>query len=245
MSTTSSAKKDPTSKPSAHKKPKQSEVPFELTSSLSSKTPAIDKILVDSQEVQNLMVSITGWHFDGKTVTFDAKPTNVTSGPDCHDDQCHCLEYRKSLEDVRRKLEQRGQQDFEARTSTLIKQEQYAAAEASFRETISLVSNDYVSDTILDLKSSFIKMQLKRSKVTADLATLAKDVFEKRMRTEDTMPEKYKESHRQLCKVLCLEGKYDEAARMHRAIYDESNCEEWSLENGDDLCQVWFKQGVL
>ncbi|KAF6220931.1 hypothetical protein HO133_002612 [Letharia lupina] len=95
---------------------------------------------------------------------------------------------------------------------------------------------------ILDLKHSFAGMLIELKKFQ-EAEPISRAVWEKRKQCPGPPSEVSKESHRQLCSVLCAVGRHRDAENMHRDIYQSGTMDAWALENGDEVCQRRREQG--
>ena len=101
---------------------------------------------------------------------------------------------------------------------------------------------------ILELKLSFAGMLIEQQRFQ-DAEPISRAVWDQMKQCPDPLSEVSKESHRQLCAVLCAVKKYKEAEYMHRSMYQREMLREtldaWALENGDELCQRLREQDQL
>ena len=88
---------------------------------------------------------------------------------------------------------------------------------------------------ILDLRQAFAEMLMEQGRFE-EAEPMVRAIWERR-NSLGTLSEENKQSHRQLCSILCSMRRYKEAEVMHRAVYNKSVHDAWSLENGDELCQ--------
>ena len=100
------------------------------------------------------------------------------------------------------------------------------------------------NEDILNLNHSFAALLVEQKKFQ-DAESISMIVWEKRKEDPGPLSEVSKESHRQLCSILCAVGKYKEAQKMHSTMYDSEPADAWTLENGDDLCQRLIEQGNI
>ena len=97
-------------------------------------------------------------------------------------------------------------------------------------------SDESEDEGILGLKYSFAAM-LMEQKNFEEAEPISRAVLEKRMANPNLLSEIAKESHRQLCSILCAMGRHRDAERMHRTMYQSETMDLWALENGDEVCQ--------
>ena len=100
------------------------------------------------------------------------------------------------------------------------------------------------TEDILGLNHSFAAL-LAEQKKFKDAEPISMIVWEKRKEDPGPLSEVSKESHRQLCSILCAVGKYKEAEKMHTIMYDSRPTDAWALENGDEVCQRLIEQGEI
>lgn len=100
------------------------------------------------------------------------------------------------------------------------------------------------NEDILHLNHSFAAL-LAEQKKFKDAEPISMIVWEKRKEDPGPLSEVSKESHRQLCSILCAVGKYKDAEKMHTIMYDSEPMDAWALENGDEVCQRLIEQGEI
>ena len=100
---------------------------------------------------------------------------------------------------------------------------------------------------IHNLKFSFAAMLIEQEKQEKfqQAEPISRAVWEKREQRPGPPSEDYKESHRQLCLILCALGRHKDAERMHMIIYQKEEKDTWALENGDEMCQRLREQGQI
>lgn len=160
--------------------------------------------------------------------------------------------YRKQLDDCRSRekaaeKEARGIiQSLKIRLFHSLKEaKNYDDAEKLYHETVAdgdPTKNEDIG--ILDLKHSFAGMLIKQKKFQ-EAEPIARAVWEKRKQCPGPPSEVCKESHRQLCSVLCAVGRHRDAEKMHRGMYQREIMDAWALENGDEVCQRLREQGEI
>lgn len=74
---------------------------------------------------------------------------------------------------------------------------------------------------------------------------VSRAVLEKRKECSGPPSQTIKESHRQLCSILCALKKFKDAEKMYRNMYQSGIPDAWTLENGDEVCQTLRKQGEI
>ena len=119
----------------------------------------------------------------------------------------------------------------------------YTAAEKLYRDIMER-RDPTESEDILELKHSFAAMLVDQGKFQ-DAEPISVVVWEKRKEGPGSLSEASKESHRQLCSILCAVGKYKEAEKMHTTMYESGPTDAWTLENGDEACQRLMEQGNI
>ena len=102
-------------------------------------------------------------------------------------------------------------------------------------------SND---TAMLDLDQSFAAMLVEQRKFQ-EAEPISRAVWENRKQFPGPPSEIFKESHRQLCSILCAVGKHRDAETMHRDTYQRDPMDAWALENGDEVCQRREEQGEI
>ena len=110
-----------------------------------------------------------------------------------------------------------------------------------WRDRDTIKSEDEVA---LKLKHSYAAMLLEQKKFQ-QAEPISRTVWEKRKQCPGPLSEFVKESHRQLCSVLCAVGKSKDAENMQRIMYQSGNSDPWALENGDEVCQRLKEQGEV
>ena len=135
----------------------------------------------------------------------------------------------------------------------------YNEAEKLYHETVKRYEDDekpyHVTATgrdptksedtaILDLKHSFAAMLVEQKKFQ-EAEPISRAVWEKRKQFPGPPSEIFKQSHRQLCSILCAVGKHRDAETMHRDMYQRNTMDAWALENGDEVCQRRKEQGEI
>lgn len=121
----------------------------------------------------------------------------------------------------------------------------YNDAEKLYRETVTdRGPTESVNTVILDLKHSFAGMLIEQEKFQ-EAEPISRAVWEERKQCPGATSEVSKESHRQLCSVLCAVRKYKDAESMHRRMYQRETMDAWALENGDEVCQRRRDQGEI
>ena len=92
------------------------------------------------------------------------------------------------------------------------------------------------NEDILNLNHSFAALLVEQKKFQ-DAEPISMVVWEKRKEEPGPPSEVFKESHRQLCSILCAVRKYKDAEKMHTTMYESGPTDAWALENGDEACQ--------
>ena len=108
-----------------------------------------------------------------------------------------------------------------------------------------MMGKDYAESedpAILGLKQSFAGILIEQ-KNFEEAEPIARAVWDKRKQCPGPPSDSTKETHRQLCAVLCAMGRYRDAEKMHRSIYQSETMDAWALENGDEVCQRLKEQG--
>ena len=100
------------------------------------------------------------------------------------------------------------------------------------------------SEDILNLNHSFAALLVEQKRFQ-DAEPISMVVWEKRKEDPGPLSEVSKESHRQLCSILCNVGKYKDAEKRHAIMYDSRPTDAWALENGDEVCQRLIEQGEI
>ena len=100
------------------------------------------------------------------------------------------------------------------------------------------------NEDILDLNHSYAAL-LAEQKKFKDAEPISMIVWEKRKEDPGPLSEVSKESHRQLCSILCAVGKHKDAEKMHTIMYNSEPTNAWALENGDEACQRLIEQGEI
>ena len=115
------------------------------------------------------------------------------------------------------------------------KDKDYTGAEKLYQEIME-GRDPTENEDILELNHSFAAMLVDQGKFQ-DAEPISMTVWKKR--EEDTGPpsDSSKESHRQLCSILCAVGKHKDAENMQRSMYQSGIMDAWTLENGDEVCQ--------
>ncbi len=121
----------------------------------------------------------------------------------------------------------------------------YSKARELYKEIVnSIDSARSEEEVILDLKYSFAAILIEQKKFE-EAEPISKEVWEKMKKCPGSLPDVAKESHRQLCSVLCSVGKTKDAEYMHRSMYQRETRDPWALENGDEVCQRLREQGEI
>ena len=76
-----------------------------------------------------------------------------------------------------------------------------------------------------------------------DAETVAEKVWEAR-NARDSSSELCKMSHRQVCSIYSLLGKFEKAENSHRIVYHQEPKDAWTLENGDGVCRQLVERGL-
>ena len=148
---------------------------------------------------------------------------------------------RLETKEAQHLAEYRGIQWFHS----LRKAKDYSKAEELYKEIVnSIDSARSEEEVILDLKYSFAAILIEQKKFE-EAEPISKEVWEKLKPCPGPLPEVAKESHRQLCSVLCSVGKTRDAEYMHRSMYQRETRDPWALENGDEVCQRLREQGEI
>lgn len=128
---------------------------------------------------------------------------------------------------------------------SLKKSKEYVEAEELYQKIVKArdpASSGHIA--ILDLSHSYAAMLVEQMKFQeAELVSRA--VWEKRKEFSGPPSQIIKESHRQLCSILCALGKLKDAEKMYRSMYQSGMTDAWTLENGDEVCQTLRKQGEI
>ena len=111
----------------------------------------------------------------------------------------------------------------------------YTGAEKSYQEIME-GRDPTESEDLLNLNHSFAAMLVIQGKFQ-DAEPISMTVWEKRKQYPDPPSDVFKESHRQLCSILCALGKHKDAETMQRSMYRPGTMDAWALENGDEVCQ--------
>ena len=155
-------------------------------------------------------------------------------------------ECERQLERTQGKLRKKESQNESLRIRlfhSLKEAKKYDDAEELFNQTMTgrhpTKSGDRV---ILDLKHHFAGMLIEQKKFQ-EAEPISRAVWEKWKQCPGPPSEDSKESHRQLCSILCAVGKHKDAEYLHRGIYQRETMDAWALENGDELCQRLKEQG--
>ena len=149
-----------------------------------------------------------------------------------------CEVQKKAIEKV---AESRGLQLFYC----LKEAKNYDAARGLYNELMKTRdSTKHADETFLDLQQSYAAMLIEEKKFP-EAEPIIRAVWGKRTLCAGPSSEVVKESHRQLCFVLCALKRYEEAAGLHRTIFEGKMRGSWALENGDELCQRLREQGRI
>ena len=128
---------------------------------------------------------------------------------------------------------------------TLKEAKKYDDAETLYHETMTGREPTQSGDTaILDVKYSFAAMLIEQKKFQ-EAEPISRAVWEERKQCPGPPSEVSKESHRQLCLVLCAVGRHKDAENMHTRAYQTESMDAWALENGDEICQRRREQGEI
>ena len=92
------------------------------------------------------------------------------------------------------------------------------------------------SEDILKLNHSFAAMLVDQGRFQ-DAEPISMVVWAKRKEYPGPPSDFSKESHRQLCSILCAVGKHRDAEIMQRDMYRPETMDAWALENGEAVCQ--------
>ena len=121
------------------------------------------------------------------------------------------------------------------------KAKEYVDAENIYREIV--VARDPTKSedmVILDLSYAAMLVEQKRFQ---EAEPVSRAVWENRKECSGPPSETSKQSHRQLCSILCAMRKTGEAEGMQRTMYGSEPKDAWTLENGDEVCQRLKEQG--
>ena len=145
-------------------------------------------------------------------------------------------ESKKAIEEL---AESRGIELFDSRK----KAKDYDGAEKLYQDIMkgrdSATGEDEV---ILGLKHSYAATLMEQKRFP-EAESISRTVWEKREQDPGPLSELSKESHRQLCSILCALGRYKDAEKMHRFMFQSEPMDPWALENGDEVCQRLKEQG--
>ena len=162
----------------------------------------------------------------------------------------NCRRQRKEAEKRVKEAEQRAKETEKLAESlgirlfhSLTKSKEYNEAEKLYQE-IKKERTPTENEDILALSHSFAAM-LVGQKRFQDAEPISRAVWEKRKEGPGPPSEVSKESHRQLCSILCALGKHKEAEDMQRNVYETGTMDAWTLENGDEVCQRLQEQGKI
>ena len=154
-----------------------------------------------------------------------------------------CLSENKTLIEENKALkelaESRGIELFHC----LKKAKDYDGAENLYHDIMK--ARDATTDgdeVILGLNYAFAATLMEQKKF-AEAESISQAVWEKRKQDPGPLSEHSKESHRQVCSILCAMGKYKDAEKMHRFMFPSDTMDSWALENGDEICQSLKEQG--
>ena len=118
----------------------------------------------------------------------------------------------------------------------------YDEAEKLYHEVVTDKELSMSDDPkILDIRFSFAAMLVEQGKFEA-AEPISRAVWDKRRDPSHDLSEAAKDSHRQLCSILCSLQRFDEAEGMHRNMYHKAWKDAWALENADEVCRVLAKQ---
>lgn len=96
---------------------------------------------------------------------------------------------------------------------------------------------------ILKIKHSYAEALLEQEKFK-EAEVVSKAIWDKKKKNLDSpVPEETIQTHRQLCAIYSARGKFKEAVKMHRKVYDREPKDAWALENGDEVCQKLAAHG--
>ncbi len=164
-------------------------------------------------------------------------------------------EYQRQLERYRKKLEKCQLEKREAKGLAESRGIQlfHSLRKAKDSSKAEKLYKDIVKDTdparseeevILELKYSFAALLIEQKRVE-EAEPISKEVWEKTKHCQGPRQEFARESHRQVCSVLCAVGKIRDAENMHRSMYQKETRDSWALENGDEVCQRLKEQGDI
>lgn len=149
-----------------------------------------------------------------------------------------CRAQLKAAEEV---AESRGIRLFHS----LKKSKEYVEAEELYQNIVKGRDPTSSEDiAILDLSHSYAAMLVEQKKFQ-EAEPVSRAVWEKRKECPGPPSEIIKESHRQLCSILCALGKLKDAENMYRSMYQSEMTDAWTLENGDEMCKTLKKQGEI
>ena len=147
-----------------------------------------------------------------------------------------CQTEKKAFEEV---AESRGVRLFHS----LKEAKRYDEAENLYKEILNGKKPTKIEDeVVLQLKHLFAAMLIEQKRFQ-DAEPISQEVWEERRNCPGPPSEDFKESHRQLCSIFCALGRYKDAERMHRSMYNRDIKDPWALENGDEVCQRLREQG--
>ena len=147
--------------------------------------------------------------------------------------------YKLENKALKELAESRGIELFDSRK----KAKDYDSAEELYNDIMkSRDSTTSEDEAISGLKYSFAAMLIEQRKFP-EAESIARAVWENRKQDPGPLSERSKESHRQLCSVLCAMEKYKDAEKMHRFMFQSEIMDPWALENGDEICQRLKEQG--
>ena len=95
---------------------------------------------------------------------------------------------------------------------------------------------------ILRVKHCYAEALFEQEKF-ADAEIISKAVWDKKKKTADPLPDDVKQSHKQLSAIYFARGKLKHAIKLHRKMYEREPPDDWTLDNGDELCQKLAADG--
>ena len=118
------------------------------------------------------------------------------------------------------------------------KDKKYEEATKVFQDAMACDKSRRTSDEMLKLMTSFADMQVSQGNCGE-----AEDTIDDVLRWQDLPHGLEKQCYGIRGKILCVRKRYNEAEKLYRKLYDRASKDEWSLEMGDEMCNVIALQG--
>ena len=152
-------------------------------------------------------------------------------------------EFDKEMEDLRAENEQTFHEMRIQIFHGKVYEKEYEAVDDLYQRVVIEKELEGSDDpAILKVKHSYAQALFEQEKFE-EAEKISKAVWDKKKKTPNPLPDDVKDSHKQLTAIYFARGMLKSAIKMHRKMYEREPCDDWALDNGDELCQKLVADG--